>query len=193
MTWADETPSRLREVGYATNAADGEPSPRYGARAVRGHGRRDRDDRKITVPASQLDDRPARSRGEPGHPDLGHELTGADVGREVPNEEIVGGDHSLAVRAGEHDLGSEESSDERVFTRWIVVGEAATDRAPASDLDVPDVADGVDDQGIHALDDGRRLDRAVASQRPDGEPARGLADVAQVGDVVDVDEVGGPR
>jgi len=104
-------------------------------------------------------------------------------------EELARRDAALAVRPAEHDLAVEREDDRGQLGGRVGVDDAADDRAAVAHRGMGDLAEGLGDERRGARDLLGALDGRLPRPRPDRQPAVVEADVVELVDVVDVDEV----
>ena len=127
--------------------------------------------------------------GAQREPDLGEQLAVADRGHVRPDVEVLHRDHPLPRGAADHDLRLDRRADGREVLGRVRLAERAADRAAVAHDRVGDHVLGVAEErqvlgeqlGLQQLD--------VAGQRPDPDLAALLADVGELREVVDVDQV----
>ena len=102
-----------------------------------------------------------------------------------------GFEDALAAGAAHDQVGVERGGNGGQLGGRVGVGQAAADGAAIADLRMADQRQGLGEQRVALLHQGRALGRALANHRPDGQAAIGRLDLADLVEGVDVDQVGG--
>jgi hypothetical protein len=151
-------------------------------------GGRRRDDRPVAGPALDLLVR-ATGAGTQLEANLGQELAVADRSHVGADVEVLHPDDALAIRAADHDLGLRRRADRREVLGRVGLAERTADRPAVAN-------DGVGDHLLRLAKQRKVLGQQlgveeidVPGERPDPDLAVLLADVGELVEVVDVDQV----
>ena len=126
-------------------------------------------------------------------PDLGQQLAVADRGHVGPDVEVVHRDDALAAGTPDHRARLDGRADRGQVLRRVGLAQRAADRAAIAHDRVGDHVLGVAKQRKVPREQVRLQQVHVPRERPDPDLVALLADVRELGQVVDVDQVLGVR
>src|SRR5512142_118579 len=135
----------------------------------------------------ELQVRAAALRRGLGDADLGEDLVRLERRRERIDEELVDGDHALALRGARDHARAERQHRRRVVVRGVGVREVAAHRREVAHERIGDDRHGVGEDRVARPDRRVLLELAFASERADAQLAV-LLHVRESVDAVDVDE-----
>ena len=113
-------------------------------------------------------------------------------GLEHAGEEVGGGHDPLAAGTDDHELGVERQHHRGEIGGRVAVGERAADRAAMTHLRVADLARRRRDDRAMLLEQRIGVHRGMPGERPDRELRARIADVGELGEPPDVDELRRP-
>ena len=200
--WATSPSSSSREPLAVDQALAGPEPARHLVDPERAHARRrdgavgahahrgdDAGQREVALAASELGGRDSRAARRGGDAHLDEQLVGLGGRGEEGDEELAGGHGALAAGPAQHDLGVKRHRHRRQLGRRVVVHEAAAERAALTDRRVPDPGQRRSHERAARRDVGRVEQPPLRRHRADADVAVVVADVVEVVDAAEVDQV----